>query len=102
VNLPLHVSLAVPAAAGPDPKADPAVSILAPQWPGPADETLQRAWASRFVALAAAKPFVRSITWLHLDDSTPHLYPNAGLTRPDRTARPVVEWLKGFRKQYLA
>jgi hypothetical protein len=102
VDLPIHVSLALPAGAGTDPKADPAVSVLNPQWPSPPDDALQRDWASRFLALAVAKPFVRSVTWLQADDAAPHLYPHAGLIRPDRAVRPLAGWMKDFRKKHLS
>jgi hypothetical protein len=101
VNLPLHVSFAFPSSADPDPKADPAVSVDATAWPRPVDEALQSEWASRWIALAAAKPFVRSIHWLQATDASPHLFPNAGLLRGDGTPKPLVDWLRTFRADYL-
>ena len=102
VNLPLHVTLAFPSASGPDPKAGDEAPLEVGQWPAPPDEALQKEWASRWVALAVAKPFVRSVTWRQATDASPHLYPHAGLFRPDGSAKPAFDWLKKFRERHLA
>lgn len=102
LNLPLHIGLVLPSAAGSDPKADLAVRVEAAQWPEPPDEMTQSAWASKWIALAVAKPFVRSVTWLQPSDAVPHLYPHGGLYRADQSAKPVAAWLKSFRRELLA
>jgi hypothetical protein len=102
LNLPLHVWLTSPSAPGPDPQADPSVKVDVAQWPAPPDEASQAAWAARWVALATAKPFVRSVTWAQTSDAHPHLFPHGGLYRPDRTPKPVVAWLESFRTELLA
>jgi hypothetical protein len=102
LNLPLHVNLVFPSASGPDPLADPAVKVEESQWPAPPDEASQAAWASKWIALASAKPFVRSVTWLQASDAIPHLYPHGGLYRPDHTGKPLVDWLKSFRRELIA
>ena len=55
----------------------------------------------KWVALAVAKPFVRSVTWIQPSDAVPHLYPHGGLFRGDNTAKPLVPWLKSFRRELL-
>jgi hypothetical protein len=62
---------------------------------------LQQSWAARWVALAVAKPFVRTLSWLQLSDALPHLYPHGGLLRPDQTAKPLYSWLQRLRKETL-
>lgn len=101
LNLPLHLTMVAPAGVGPDPKADPAVKVEAAQWPRTPDEALQLEWARDWIALAIAKPFVRSVTWHHASDAAAHLYPNGGLFRADASPRPVFDWLKEFRARYL-
>jgi hypothetical protein len=101
INLPLHVSFAFPSSAAPDPQADPAVTVDPAAWPRALDEGFQREWASRWVALAVAKPFVRSVHWKQASDAAPHLYPHAGLLRPDGTPKLLVDWLRRFRADYL-
>ena len=102
LNLPLHVWLTIPSGSGPDPHSDPTVRVEAAQWPTPPDETSQAAWAARWVALAVAKPFVRSVTWTQVDDGQPHIFPHGGLFRPDGTPKPLFPWLKSFRRELLA
>jgi hypothetical protein len=101
INLPLYVSLALPSSTGPDPRADPSIQVQPGAWPDDLDETRHAHWATGFLALAAAKPYVRSVTWMQPTDGLPHLYPHAGLLRADHSPKPVAEWLKVFRRDYL-
>ncbi len=101
VNLPLHVSFAFPSEAAAPPPSGLAEAD-ARQWPRPPDENLQREWASRWLSLAVAKPFVRSVTWLEPTDSSPRLYPASGLFRANHTPKPVFQWLREFRRELLA
>ena len=102
LNLPLHVGLVFPSDACPDPKADPTVRVEPAQWPGPPEDATQIHWGAKWIALAVAKPFVRSVTWIQPTDAIPHLYPHGGLFRGDNTAKPLVHWLKSFRRELLA
>jgi hypothetical protein len=101
INLPLYVTLALPSSLAADPKADPSVKPLPGDWPDNLDEQAHARWASGFIALAAAKPFVRSVTWWQPTDGLPHLYPNAGLMRADHTPKPLADWLRTFRKDLV-
>jgi hypothetical protein len=102
LNVPLHVWMALPSAVGPDHNADPLVRVESAQWPVPVNELLQSTWGARWVALAVAKPFVRTLSWLQLSDALPHLYPHAGLLRADQTPKPLFSWLQMLRKETLA
>jgi hypothetical protein len=102
LNLPLHIWFAFPSSSQADPQADPTVRVETGQWPSPPEEMTQTAWAAKWIALAVAKPFVRSVTWLQPSDATPHLYPHAGLFRADNTPKPLVGWLKSFRREIVA
>ncbi len=101
LNHPLYLSFAMPSGSAADPKADGHVQVERDQWPSPPTDANQAALASRWIALAVAKPFVRSVTWRQLDDSAPHLYPHAGLIRPNGTPKPLLDWLKSFRAELL-
>lgn len=101
LNYPLHLTFAMPSSTAPDPKADANVQVERDQWPSVPSDPSQVALASRWIALAVAKPFVRSVTWRQLDDSALHLYPHAGLIRPNGTPKPLVDWLKTFRADVL-
>jgi hypothetical protein len=102
LNVPLCIWMALPSATGPDPLADPAVQVEKEQWPSSIDENLQAAWGAKWLALAVSKPFVRTATWLERSDAIPHLYPHAGLLRPDRTPKPLLSWMRMMREQTLA
>lgn len=101
LNFPLYLSIAMPSSSTPDPQADPNVQVERDQWPDPPTEASQAAIAARWISLAVAKPFVRSVAWRQVADSTPHLYPHAGLFRADNTPKPLLDWLKGFRSDLL-
>lgn len=102
VNLPLDVTIVLPSGAEPDPQADAGIEVRADQWPRPLDERRHRKWASRWIALAVAKPYVRSVNWAQASDSTPHLFPHGGLLRADDSPKPIVDWLRQFRGDYLS
>jgi hypothetical protein len=101
INLPLHISFVLPSSTRPDQFADANIELELGQWPEPPSEVLQRDLAARWVALAVAKPFVRSVCWSQLSDAAPHVYPHAGLFRADQTPKPVVAWLKSLRSEFL-
>jgi hypothetical protein len=101
LNVPLYIWMALPSQSGPDPNAEPDVWIEPADWPAQLDESLQATWGAKWMALAVSKPFVRTVTWLQASDATPHLYPHAGLLRPDQTAKPLVSWLQMLRKETL-
>ncbi len=102
INLPLYVNLALPSSSKPDPKADNSVTMDIGDWPPEIDEHFQAHWSAGFIALAAAKPFVRSVIWSDLSDGHPHLFPNAGLLRADDTSKPLLTWMSTFRRDLLA
>jgi len=102
LNLPLHVWLTCPSSAAPDPNADLNVRVDLAQWPAPPDDAAQARWAAKWVSLAVAKPFVRSVSWGQTYDARPHFYPHGGLFRADGTPKPVLSWFKAFRRETLA
>ncbi|MFI5455298.1 MAG: endo-1,4-beta-xylanase [Isosphaerales bacterium] len=101
LNVPLYIWMAIPSSGAPDPKADPDVVVDSSQWPAPLDEALQALWGAKWLALAVAKPFVRTLSWLQASDANPHLYPHAGLFRPDQTPKPLLSWIQMLRNETL-
>jgi hypothetical protein len=101
LNYPLYLTIAMPSGAGPDAQGDPNVHVERDQWPATPSDAAQAAIAARWVALAVAKPFVRSVTWKQLDDGAPHQYPHAGLIKPNGAVKPLLDWLKTFRSELL-
>lgn len=102
LNYPLYLSIVMPSGTALDPQADSHVNVEVDQWPSPPTDASQASIAARWIALAVAKPFVRSVAWRQLDDSSPHLYPHGGLVRPNQTPKPLLEWLRTFRADLLA
>jgi hypothetical protein len=101
LNYPLYISIVMPSATIADLQADAHIHVDSDQWPGPPSDASQAAIAARWIALAVAKPFVRSVAWKQLDDSAPHQYPHGGLIRHDKKPKPLLDWLKGFRSELL-
>jgi hypothetical protein len=101
LNVPLHVWLAIPSADGVDRAADQQVQLQTAQWSAPPDENLQATWGARWAALAVAKPFVRTLSWLAPSDALSHLYPHTGLVRADQVAKPLAGWFRMLRKETL-
>jgi hypothetical protein len=101
INLPLWVNLALPSSTTPDADADASVLIQPGDWPADLDESAQAHWAAGFIGLAVAKPYVRSVIWNQPSDGLPHLYPHAGLLRRDHTPKPLLDWLRTFRRDLL-
>src|SRR5262249_36280756 len=81
LNVPLHLWIVMPSPSGRAPEAEPGIRVESAQWPAPPDEALQANWGARWIALAIAKPFVRTVTWLQASDAAPHTYPHGGLIR---------------------
>jgi hypothetical protein len=101
LNLPLHIWLTAPSSASPDPNAESSTTVDLGQWPTPPTEGSQAEWAARWVSLAVAKPYVRSVTWAQTSDGARHLYPHGGLFRPDQTPKPLLAWIQRFRGELL-
>jgi len=96
LELPLHVTLAVPGAGGPDPQAAPGISVSPGVWNSAWSSAAQADWISTCLPLLMAKQSVVGIYWSHLTDAAPHVFPNAGLVDASGELRPGLE---EFRRQ---
>lgn len=128
LNIPLHVTIVFPSGVEPDSgsagasesesgsgsdeaeggeRSDDTVDFRPPaeshaaQWPEPPNEARQAEWASRWIALAVSKPYVRSVTWGRATDRESSPYPRTGLFREDGSAKPIVDWLESFYRRHL-
>jgi hypothetical protein len=101
IDLPLHVTMVIPSSVGPDEGAEDRGAVDEAQWPRGWDEAHQRELASEWIALAVAKPFVRSVTWLVASDGAPGPFPHGGLLRADGQQKPLLGWMRDFRRRYL-
>jgi hypothetical protein len=101
LGVPLQVTLGYPSFDGPDPRADPELSVARGQWHEGFTRAVQADWTAAHVALAVCKPSVRSVTWVQLLDSEPHRFPACGLVDADGKVKPALARLKELREQHL-
>jgi hypothetical protein len=101
LGVPLQVTLGYPASRDADAQADPEMRVDAGRWRDGFTPEVQAAWAADFAALAAAKPYVQGVHWVHLGDNEPHQFPNCGLLDADGNPRPAVEALRKLRQDHL-
>ncbi len=96
VNLPVHISMALPSGTPPGTNGPNAIGVETVQFARTPDEAFQKQMMEAWFSLAVAKPFVRSVTWIQALDDIDPTYPQSGLFRTDGTAKPSFEWLKQF------
>jgi hypothetical protein len=101
LGVPLQVTLAYPSFDGPDPRADPELTVAAGQWHDGFTRAIQAEWAAAHAALAVCKPSVRGVTWAHLLDSEPHQFPACGLVDAEGIVKPAMARLQEVREQHL-
>jgi hypothetical protein len=102
LGLPLLVSLVVPSAHSPDPRAcrDDQAVRFAPG--GELSGAAQRAWAEKYLPVLLAKQPVQGIVWNQLLDSQPHALAHGGLFDEGDEAKPIVESLAALRREHVA
>ncbi len=102
LNVPLHLWMVLPSGDGADPNAEAGIRVETPQWPSAPNPASQAEWGEKWIALAVAKPFVRTVSWLQASDALPHIFPHGGLVGADQAAKPLVGWLRSLRTDTLA
>ena len=98
LGLPLLLSLSIPSRDGEDPLARRKAKVP----PGTWSPESQRAWVSRYVPLALAKPSVQGVFWNQLCDARPHDFPYAGLLADWPQPKPALKTLLAIRAACLA
>jgi hypothetical protein len=101
LGLPLRVTLGYPAAAGPDPAADPEQTVAAGYWHDGLHPDAQADWAMAYAAMALCKPNVQGVLWCHLSDAEPHQFPHCGLLDREGQPRLAMTRLRELREQHL-
>lgn len=101
LGIPLQVTMSYPASPGADALADPEMTAKAGHWIGGLTAEVQADWAADFLALAACKPFVRTIYWAHLNDAEAHQFPHSGLLDYAAEPRPALDELQHLRDEHL-
>jgi hypothetical protein len=101
LGLPIQVTLSYPSSNAADPLADQTLKAAAGHWLGGLSPDAQADWAADFLALAACKPFVRSVTWAQLSDAELHQFPNSGLLDSTGAAKVALSEMRHFRQEHL-
>ena len=101
LSAPLHVTMAAPSAEGPDPLAEPGLSVGFGSWQGGYTPEFQRDWAAKFAGVALSKPYVTGLFWAHLSDAAPHRFPHCGLLDANDQPKPALAALRQLRQTHL-
>jgi Glycosyl hydrolase family 10 len=96
LGVQLHVTLAFPSSAEPDPAAEGDLDVEPSVWRKPCSEETQARWIENYVPLLMAKPAVTGVYWSHFSDAQRHRLPHAGLLRPDGTTKPALDMIGRF------
>lgn len=91
LGLPIYVTVAAPAASGPDPLADD--DLQADAWQG-ASQELQSHWLVNTGLVAWGKPYVRAVFVEHWCDAFAHRLPHCGLLDGRQQPRPALRALE--------
>jgi hypothetical protein len=100
LGIPLHVTLAYPAAGDQDVAASEEIRVGPRAWKLPFDPQGQAAWTSQFLPLLMAKQSVVGIFWTHYSDVPPHRYPHSGLVDANGAPRPALGQFQRFNAEY--
>jgi Glycosyl hydrolase family 10 len=100
LGIPLHVTLAFPSTAEPDPQAKSDFEV--DDVPGQSlwTERSQAEFVHVYLPMLMAKQPVVGIYWSHFSDAVAHDFPNAGLLRPDGSSKPALERILRYRREY--
>ncbi|MCH8828647.1 MAG: endo-1,4-beta-xylanase [Planctomycetes bacterium] len=101
LGIPIYVTLAYPSARETDPQATPDLEVCeSGYWKTDWSEAAQANWVEQFLPLLMAKQTIMGIFWTHYSDAVPHDFPNAGLLRPDGSAKPILDRITKYRRTY--
>jgi hypothetical protein len=94
LGIQIHVNVASPAAAGPDPLADPQFPLSEGVWRDRWNEETQSEWIESIVPLLMAKPAVTGVFLSQFSDAVGHRFPHAGLFSSDGRLRQMFDPLR--------
>jgi hypothetical protein len=97
LGVPLFLSLSAPSGD----QADPLAHLANRRPPSGSSPRTQQAWASHYIPLLVAKPYVQGILWNQLRDTQPHDYPHGGLFDLRRHPKPALRTLASIRQAHL-
>ncbi len=101
LGVPIQATLGYPSSSQVNEQSDPGQRINLGHWRGGYFEESQADWTAGFVALALAKPYVRTVVWSHWSDAEPHSFPNCGLVDDQGRAKAALQALIKLRAEHL-
>lgn len=101
LGLPLLVHFGVPGGQGPDPQAIAPAKVMKPPEPSldPAAEQLRI--AGPILRTLLAKHIVHGIIWDGWSDDEPHVLSHSGLFDASGLSRPMLDYLRRLRRDFL-
>lgn len=97
LEIPLHVTLALPSSTDVSTHCTSELSADEIGWKRPWSPEAQSEWIETFVPLLMAKQSVVGIYWTHLTDQADHVFPNAGLIDSKGRSKPSFQSLHRCR-----
>jgi hypothetical protein len=99
LGLPLTLYLSMPSSTGLTHRGDSAYQVLddGNSW----SPEFQAAWSRRMVALAASKPYMLSLSWLHWSDAQDHIFAHGGLLNDRGQVKPLINELRELSQTHL-
>ncbi|WP_437221692.1 endo-1,4-beta-xylanase [Planctomicrobium sp. SH661] len=94
LQLQIHVNIACPSSATPDPLADPRYPVQDGVWRDRWSEETQADWLEHLVPLLLAKSSVNGVFLSQFGDGVPHRFPHAGLVTADGKLKKMFEPLR--------
>lgn len=101
LGLPLHITVAFPSSAAFDPLANTDLEVEPSLWKKDWSPEAQAEWIELYLPLLIAKPAVTGVFWNHLSDSSPHIFPHAGLIDAKGQVKPALHRISRHRQHYL-
>ena len=101
LSMPLLITMASPAAVGPDHHSRSAVPVHETQRLREDGEAEQLRIAGPLLQMLLSKPIVHGVVWEGWDDRTPHVSSHSGLWTPDGQPRPLLDYMLRLRQDFL-
>jgi hypothetical protein len=100
LGVPIYVTLAFPSDSGADPQSRTDLEVDSQCWQKAWSEEAQAEWIDSYLPILMSKEAIVGISWTHFSDRYSHDFPHAGLVRADGTAKPGLDHILKYRREY--
>lgn len=101
LGVPIQATLGYPSSVAMPEQACPDQRVNLGYWRSGYSEESQADWAGSFAALAACKPYVRTVQWAHWSDAETHQFPNCGLIDTQDRPKLALQALTRLRSEHI-